>query len=323
MFGDKTEEKPKIGEKIMSVITMKQLLEAGVHFGHQSSKWNPKMKKFIFMKRDGIHIIDLQQTIQLLEKAYNHVREIASHGKIVLFIGTKRQIQDVIFSHAKRCGMPFVNHRWIGGTLTNFDSIKSRVERLNELEQFIEDKSIEKLSKKEKSRLNHEYVRLKKLYDGIRDLEKIPDALFIIDPEKEKIAVSEARKSKIPIFAVVDTNCDPDLIDYIIPGNDDAIRSGDLLTGVIADAVIAGKIEMAPPVEFEGEEEEIEEEIEVIEPKEKTEEESVEKLEIKEEKEECDVEEEKKEEEVKEEGKKIKKKQKKIEEEEKKEKSEE
>jgi small subunit ribosomal protein S2 len=317
MFGDKTEEKPKIGGKIMSVVTMKELLEAGVHFGHQSSRWNPKMKKFIFMKRNGIHIIDLQQTIQLIEEAYNYVRKIASQGKIVLFIGTKRQIQDIISSHAKRCGMPFVNNRWIGGTLTNFASIKSGIERLNELDQFIEDKSIEKLSKKEKSKLNHEYVRLKKLYDGIRDLEKIPNALFIIDPEKEKIAVSEARKLEIPIIAVVDTNCDPDLIDYIIPGNDDAIRSGDLLTRVIADAVIAGKIEMAPPVEFEEEEEEIEEEIEVIEPKEKIEEESVEKLEIKKRKEEYDVREGEKEGKVQEEGKKIKKKQKNIEEKEK------
>jgi len=245
---------------------MKQLLETGVHFGHQSRKWNPKMKKYIFMERSGIHIIDLQQTMQLLEEAYKHVKEITSQGKIILFIGTKKQIQEVISNHAKRCDSPFVNKRWIGGTLTNFVSIKSRIERLKELEQLVEDESFEKFNKKERSRLNHELIKLKKLFDGIRNLEKIPDVLFIIDPEKEINAVREAKKVGISIIAVVDTNCDPDLIDYVIPGNDDAIRAGDLLASVIADAVIAGKAEIESSVEFEEEEGEIEVELEVIEP---------------------------------------------------------
>lgn len=247
---------------------MKQLLEAGVHFGHQSRRWNPKMKKYIFMERSGIHIIDLQQTMELLETAYKYAKEMTSQGKIILFVGTKKQIQEVISNHAKRCGTPYVNHRWIGGTITNFTSIRSRIEKLKELEQLVESESFKKFNKKEASRVNHKLVRLKKLFDGIRDLERIPDVLFIIDPEKEINVLKEASKMGIPIIAVVDTNCDPDLIDYIIPGNDDAIRAGDLLTSVIADAIIAGKVEIAPPVELD-EEEKIEEEIEVIEIKKK------------------------------------------------------
>ena len=249
---------------------MKQLLEAGVHFGHQSRRWNPKMKKYIFMERSRIHIIDLQQTMELLETAYKYAKEMTSQSKIILFVGTKKQIQEVISNHAKRCGTPYVNHRWIGGTITNFISIRSRIEKLKELEQLVESESFKKFNKKEASRINHKLVRLKKLFDGIRDLERIPDVLFIIDPEKEINALKEASKMEIPIIAVVDTNCDPDLIDYIIPGNDDAIRAGDLLTSVIADAIIAGKVEIAPPVELD-EEENIEEEIEVIEIKKKPE----------------------------------------------------
>jgi len=249
---------------------MKQLLEAGVHFGHQSRRWNPKMKKYIFMERSGIHIIDLQQTMELLETAYKYAKEMTSQSKIILFVGTKKQIQEVISNHAKRCGTPYVNHRWIGGTITNFTSIRSRIEKLKELEQLVESESFKKFNKKEASRINHKLVRLKKLFDGIRDLERIPDVLFIIDPEKEINVLKEASKMGIPIIAVVDTNCDPDLIDYIIPGNDDAIRAGDLLTSVIADAIIAGKVEIAPPVELD-EEEKIEEEIEVIEIKKKPE----------------------------------------------------
>ena len=259
---------------------MKQLLEAGVHFGHQSRRWNPKMKKYIFMKRSGIHIIDLQQTIVLLEEAYKYAKEMTSQGKIILFVGTKKQIQEVISNHAERCGTPFVNHRWIGGTITNFTSIKSRIEKLKELEELVESESFKKFNKKEAARINHKLVRLKKLFNGIRDLERIPDVLFIIDPEKEVNALKEANKKGIPIIAVVDTNCDPDLIDYVIPGNDDAIRAGDILTSVIADAIIAGKAEIAPPVEFD-EEEEIEEEIEVIELKKKPEKKAEEKAEEK------------------------------------------
>jgi len=249
---------------------MKQLLETGVHFGHQSRRWNPKMKKYIFMERSGIHIIDLQQTMELIEVAYKYAKEITSQGKIILFVGTKKQIQEVIYNHAKRCDTPYVNHRWIGGTITNFTSIKGRTEKLKELEQLVESESFEKFNKKEASRINHKLFRLKKLFNGIRDLERIPDVLFIIDPEKEINALKEASKMEIPIIAVVDTNCDPDLIDYIIPGNDDAIRAVDTLISVIADAVIAGKAEIAPPVELD-EEEEIEEEIEVIELKKKPE----------------------------------------------------
>lgn len=256
---------------------MKQLLEAGVHFGHQSRRWNPKMKKYIFMERSGIHIIDLQQTMELLEAAYKYAKEITSQGKIILFVGTKKQIQEVTSNHAKRCDTPYVNHRWIGGTMTNFTSIKSRIEKLKELEQLVESEPFKKFNKKEASRINHKLVRLKKLFDGIRDLERVPDVLFIIDPEKEINALKEASKMEIPIIAVVDTNCDPDLIDYIIPGNDDAIRAGDLLTSVIADAIIAGKAEIAPPVELY-EEEEIEEEVEVIELKKKPEKKAEDKL---------------------------------------------
>ena len=217
---------------------MKQLLEAGVHFGHQTRRWNPKMARFIFTERNGIYIIDLQKTVKKMDEAYNFVRDLAAEGGKVLFVGTKKQAQESIKNEAERCNQYFVNERWLGGMLTNFQTIEKRVKRLKTLEKQAEDGTFEILPKKEVTLLKHEMEKLQKYLGGIKDMKKLPDALFIIDPKKEEIAVSEARKLHIPIIATVDTNCDPDVIDYPIPANDDAIRAVKLLTGNIADAVL-------------------------------------------------------------------------------------
>ncbi len=228
-------------EIVMSVISMKQLLEAGVHFGHQTRRWNPKMKKYIFQERNGIYIIDLQKTVRKVEEAYKFVREVAGDGGKVLFVGTKKQAQDSVKEEAERSGMYYVNQRWLGGTLTNFSTIQKRVQRLKNIEKMQEDGTFEVLPKKEVVQLKKEHERLVKFLGGIRDMKGLPDALFIIDPRKERIAVAEARKLNIPIVGIVDTNCDPDEIDYVIPANDDAIRAVKLLTGKMADAVLEAK----------------------------------------------------------------------------------
>jgi small subunit ribosomal protein S2 len=224
----------------MAVISMKQLLEAGVHFGHQTRRWNPKMKQYIFTERNGIYIIDLQQTVRMLENVYHFVRDLARDGGKIIFVGTKKQAQESIQLEAERCGMFYVNQRWLGGMLTNFKTIRKRINRLIELEQMEEDGVFDVLPKKEVIRLRHEYDKLNKFLSGVRNMHTLPDALFVVDPRKERIAVAEARKLGIPIIAIVDTNCDPDEIDYIIPGNDDAIRAVKLITGRIADAVLEG-----------------------------------------------------------------------------------
>jgi len=224
----------------LAIISMKQLLEAGVHFGHQTRRWNPKMARYIFTERNGIYIIDLQKTVRKVEEAYNFVRDLAASGGTVLFVGTKKQAQEAVKEEAERCGMFYVNQRWLGGTLTNFNTIQKRIRRLQELEQMEEDGTFEVLPKKEVILLRKERERLEKFLGGIKGMKKLPDALFIIDPRKERIAVAEARKLGIPIVAIVDTNCDPDEIDYVIPGNDDAIRAVRLLTSKIADAVLEG-----------------------------------------------------------------------------------
>ena len=225
----------------MSVVSMKQLLEAGVHFGHQTRRWNPKMKKYIFQERNGIYIIDLQKTVKMMDVAYNFIRELAARGGKVLFVGTKKQAQDAIKEEATRCGMFYVNQRWLGGTLTNFQTIKTRIDRLKEIEKMEEDGTFEVLPKKEVLVLKREKERLEKFLGGIKEMTEYPDAIFIVDPRKERIAVQEARKLNIPIVAMVDTNCDPDEIDYVIPANDDAIRAVRLITSKIADAVIEGR----------------------------------------------------------------------------------
>jgi len=222
----------------MAVISMKQLLEAGVHFGHQTRRWNPKMDKYIFTERNGIYIIDLQKTVKKVEEAYNFVRSIAERGGTILFVGTKKQAQDSVAEEATRCGQFYINQRWLGGTLTNFETIKKRIARLKELERMEEDGTFDLLPKKEVILLKKEKERLEKFLGGIKNMKSMPDAVFIIDPRKERIAVAEARKLGIPIVGIVDTNCDPDEIDYVIPGNDDAIRAVKLLTSKIADAVI-------------------------------------------------------------------------------------
>lgn len=222
----------------MAVISMKQLLEAGVHFGHQTRRWNPKMEKYIFTERNGIYIIDLQKTVKKVEEAYNFVRSLAEQGGTILFVGTKKQAQDSVREEAERCGMFWINQRWLGGTLTNFQTIQKRIARLHELEKMEEDGTFDLLPKKEVIILRKEMQRLEKFLGGIKNMKKLPDALFIIDPRKERIAVAEARKLGIPIVGIVDTNCDPDEIDYVIPGNDDAIRAVKLLTSKMADAVV-------------------------------------------------------------------------------------
>lgn len=224
----------------MAVVSMKQLLEAGVHFGHQTRRWNPKMARFIFTERNGIYIIDLQKTVKKMDEAYNFVRDLAADGGKVLFVGTKKQAKDSIKAEAERCNQYFINERWLGGMLTNFKTIETRVKRLKALEKQAEDGTFDVLPKKEVTLLKHEMEKLQKYLGGIKDMKKLPDALFIIDPKKEENAVKEARKLNIPIIATVDTNCDPDVIDFPIPANDDAIRAVKLLTGRIADAVLEG-----------------------------------------------------------------------------------
>jgi small subunit ribosomal protein S2 len=224
----------------MSVVSMKQLLEAGVHFGHQVRRWDPRMKPYIFTQRNNIYIIDLQQTVKLIDKAYFFMRDIASKGGNVLFVGTKKQAQESIKNEAERCNMFYVNYRWLGGTLTNFSTIRERVKRLIELEKMENDEMFEILPKKEVISLKREKTKLERLLTGIRNMEKLPQAIFIADPKKEKIAVAEAIKLSIPIVAIVDTNCNPEEIDYVIPGNDDAIRAVKLISLIMADAIIEG-----------------------------------------------------------------------------------
>lgn len=222
----------------MSVISMKQLLEAGVHFGHQTRRWNPKMAAYIFTERNGIYIIDLQKTVKKVEEAYEFIRSVVSEGKHILFVGTKKQAQETIQEEAERCGMFFINERWLGGTLTNYNTIQKRIERLKELEEMEANGTFSVLPKKEVATLIGEREKLQRFLGGIKDMPGLPGALFIIDPRKEHIAVAEAKRLGIPIVAIVDTNCDPDEVDYVIPGNDDAIRAVKLLTAKLADAVL-------------------------------------------------------------------------------------
>jgi small subunit ribosomal protein S2 len=220
---------------------MKQLLEAGVHFGHQTRRWNPKMATYIYMERNGIYIIDLQQTVKKFDDAYSFIKNVVADGKGVLFVGTKKQAQETIKEEAGRCSMFFVNQRWLGGMLTNYKTIRKRVLRLRELEKMEQDGTFEVLTKKEVAKLLNERERLERFLGGIKDMDKLPGAIFVVDPRKEKIAVAEAHKLNIPVVAIVDTNCDPDEIDYVIPGNDDAIRAVKLISSKIADAVLEGK----------------------------------------------------------------------------------
>lgn len=224
-----------------AVVSMKQLLEAGVHFGHQTRRWNPKMAEYIFTERNGIYIIDLQKTVKKVEEAYMFVRDVAEAGDSVLFVGTKKQAQESIKEEAERVGMYYVNSRWLGGMLTNFATIKTRIERLAQLRKMEEDGTFNLLPKKEVVKLNLEIEKLEKYLGGIKEMKKLPGALFIVDPRKERNAVAEARKLHIPIVAIVDTNCDPDEIDYVIPGNDDAIRAVKLIAGIMANAILEGK----------------------------------------------------------------------------------
>lgn len=225
----------------MAVISMKQLLEAGVHFGHQTRRWNPKMATYIFTERNGIYIIDLQKTVRKIDDAYMFIRNLAMEGKTILFVGTKKQAQESIEQEAKRCNMFYVNHRWLGGMLTNFKTIRTRVDRLNRIDQMEAAGQFDVLPKKEVIKLEHEREKLENNLGGIREMKKLPGALFVVDPRKEHIAVAEARILGIPIVGIVDTNCDPDEVDYIIPGNDDAIRAVKLIAGKMADAVLEGK----------------------------------------------------------------------------------
>jgi ribosomal protein S2 len=228
------------------VVTMRQLLESGVHFGHQTRRWNPKMKRFIFTERNGIYIIDLQQSLQFIDRAYEFIRETVAHGGTVLYVGTKKQAQEAIAEQARRVGMPYVNQRWLGGMLTNFSTVYKRLQRLKELEEVdFDDVSGSNLTKKELLQLRRERDKLERSLGGIRDMAKVPSAIWVVDTKKEHIAISEARKLGIPVIAILDTNCDPDEVSYPIPGNDDAIRSVSLLTRVVADAVAEGLIARA------------------------------------------------------------------------------
>ncbi|MEG3029971.1 MAG: 30S ribosomal protein S2 [Oscillospiraceae bacterium] len=242
----------------MSSVSMKQLLEAGVHFGHQTRRWNPKMARFIFTERNGIYIIDLQKTVKKLDEAYNFVRDIAADGGEVLFVGTKKQAQDAIREEADRCGMHFVNARWLGGMLTNYRTIKTRIARLEQLNKMKADGTFDLLPKKEVIKLELEIEKLEKFMGGIKNMSTLPKAMFVVDTRKEKIAVAEARNLGIPVVAIVDTNCDPDEIDYVIPGNDDAIRAVKLIAGAMADAIIEGRQgEQLTPSEEEAQEVEV------------------------------------------------------------------
>ncbi|WP_194610353.1 30S ribosomal protein S2 [Clostridium vitabionis] len=225
----------------MSVISMKQLLEAGVHFGHQTRRWNPKMGQYIYTERNGIHIIDLQKTVGMIDDAYKAMGQIAADGGTVLFVGTKKQAQDTVKNEAERCGMYYVNERWLGGMLTNFKTIQSRIARLKEIEQMSNDGTFDVLPKKEVAGLKKEWDKLEKNLGGIKDMKHIPDAIFVVDPKKERICVEEAQKLGITLFGICDTNCDPDELDYVIPGNDDAIRAVRLIVSKMADAIVEAK----------------------------------------------------------------------------------
>ena len=240
----------------MSVVSMKQLLEAGVHFGHQTRRWNRKMAQYIFTERNGIYIIDLQKTVRKLEDAYMFVRDLAANGQNVLFVGTKKQAGDSIREEAERAGAYYVNARWMGGMMTNFKTIRRRVNRLTQLRKMSEDGTFDRLPKKEVVKLNLEIEKLEKFLGGIQDMDRLPGALFVVDPRKERIAVSEAKKLGIPVVAIVDTNCDPDEIDYVIPGNDDAIRAVKLISATMADAIIEGRQGQMGAAEAEAEAEE-------------------------------------------------------------------
>jgi small subunit ribosomal protein S2 len=253
------EGKTKRRNKIMAVVAMKQLLEAGVHFGHQTRRWNPKMAEYIFQARNGIHIIDLQKTSKKLDEAYSFMKEQAEDGKTVLFVGTKKQAQDCMKEAAEKCGMYYINQRWLGGMLTNFETIKKRIERLNQLEKMQEDGTFDVLPKKEVILLKKEMEKLDKNLGGIKEMKEMPGVLFIVDPKKERNAILEARKLNIPIVGLVDTNCNPEDVDYAIPGNDDAIRAVKLIADVMANAVIEGRQGEAPEVEEESMEEKVEE----------------------------------------------------------------
>ena len=222
----------------MSIISMKQLLEAGVHFGHQTRRWNPKMAPYIYAERNGIHIIDLQQTVGMVEDAYNAVSHVTADGGTILFVGTKKQAKDTIKEEAERCGMYYVNERWLGGMLTNFKTIQSRIKRLRQIEEMSQDGTFDVLPKKEVIEIKKEWEKLEKNLGGIKDMKKIPDAIFIVDPKKERICVQEAKHLGIPLIGIADTNCDPEELDYVIPGNDDAIRAVKLIVSKMADAVI-------------------------------------------------------------------------------------
>lgn len=260
----------------MSIVSMKKLLEAGVHFGHQTRRWNPKMKKFIFTERNGIYIIDLAKTANQIEKAYETIRDIASEGGTVLFVGTKKQAQDSIEQEAKRCGQYYVSNRWLGGMLTNFNTIRNSVNKLKKYETMEEDGTFDLLPKKEVLQYNKEMDKLEKNLGGIKDMEDLPDVLFVVDPSNEQIAVHEARILGIPVISIVDTNCDPDVVDIAIPGNDDAIRAVKLITSLMADAVIEGNQGSEFAVSEEDFEENDEEETESEELEENDEEESIE-----------------------------------------------
>lgn len=235
----------------MAVISMKQLLESGVHFGHQTRRWNPKMARYIFTDRNGIYIIDLQQTVKLLDDAYNFLRSVSADGKKVIFVGTKKQAQEAIKEEAVRSGSFYVNHRWLGGMLTNFNTIKKRVNRLKKLEEMAVDGTFDVLPKKEVMKLNKQKDKLENFLGGIKEMNNLPGAIFVVDPKKERIAIAEARKLHIPVVAIVDTNCDPDEIDYVIPGNDDAIRAVKLITKKMADAIIEGSQTKVDDDDFE------------------------------------------------------------------------
>ena len=233
--------KKQKGEILMAVISMKQLLEAGVHFGHQTRRWNPKMAKYIFTERNGIHVIDLQQTVKYADQAYDFMRDAAANDAVILFVGTKKQAADAVKEEAERSGQYFINHRWLGGTLTNWGTIQKRIARLKEIKRMEEDGTFEVLPKKEVALLNKQRARLEKFLGGIEDMPRIPDVMYVVDPHKEQIAVKEAKKLGIPVVAMVDTNTDPDDIDVIIPANDDAIRAVKLITAKLADAIIEGR----------------------------------------------------------------------------------
>lgn len=244
----------------MSVVSMKQLLEAGVHFGHQTRRWNPKMAPYIFTERNGIYIIDLQKTIRMIDDAYKFVKEVAEQGKPILFVGTKKQAQNAICDEAKRCGEFYVNERWLGGMLTNYKTISARIDRLNQINEMEEDGTFQKLVKKEVIKLKAERDKLEKSLGGIKDMKGMPGAVFVVDPKKEKIAVKEARILGIPVVGMIDTNCDPDDVDYAIPANDDAIRAVKLITSLMSDAIIEAKEGESQDVSEETETEDLEEE---------------------------------------------------------------